>query len=250
MASCQDVDRLLTPYLDSEVETADKEAVEGHLRRCPPCATRAMAEGTARRVVMVKAAALSARAPDTLRQRCAALAPTPRQRWRRAAGWRVAGLATASLVVVALSATVAYGIVTHSPTLLVVELTLDHLKCFALFEPRVTQADAAAVAKQLEADYGWRLAIPAGLPQEHLTLLGARRCFSTDGRVAHVLYRHDGRAVSLFMMPRTSREAARIELAGHVARIWSRDATTYVLLGSESEPDMQQVAAYFEAARF
>jgi anti-sigma factor RsiW len=251
MASCQDVDRLLTPYLDAEVEAADRQAIERHLRVCPPCGARAAVEGTARRVVMVKAATLSARAPDALRQRCAALAQTRRQQpWWSVPGWRVVGLGTASLVVAALAVTITYGIVTNSPTLLVAELTLDHLKCFALFEPRVTHADSASVASQLQADYGWQLAIPASLPSERLMLLGARRCFSTDGKVAHVLYRHGGRPVSLFMMPRTSREAARVAMAGHVARIWSRDATTYVLLGSESEPEMEPLATYFQSARF
>jgi anti-sigma factor RsiW len=165
-------------------------------------------------------------------------------------GWRVVGLATSSLIVVGLAATMAHGIVTHSPTLLVAELTLDHLKCFALFEPRATQVDPSAVASGLQADYGWQLDVPGSLPREHLTLLGARRCFSTDGQVAHVMYRHDGRPVSLFMMPRTSREAARVAVAGHVARIWSRASTTYVLLGSESEPELQAVATYFQSARF
>ena len=52
--------------------------------------------------------------------------------------------------------------------------------------------------------------IPAGLPRERLTLIGARRCLSTDGQVAHVLYRHAGRPVSLFMMPgRFARRRAR-----------------------------------------
>ena len=130
------------------------------------------------------------------------------------------------------------------------ELTLDHVKCFALFEPRDAQPDPAALAGRLQADYGWRFTIPAGLPRERLTLIGARRCLSTDGQVAHVLYRHAGRPVSLFMMPGGSRDDARAAIAGHVARIWSRDSTTYVLVGSESEPEIQQVAAYFQSARF
>jgi anti-sigma factor (TIGR02949 family) len=251
MAGCQDVSRLLTPYLDAEVGAADRQAVEGHLRTCELCARRAGAEDTARRVVMVRSAALSVKAPEALRQRCAALAPKRRERPSRGAvTWRVLGLSTASLVVVALATTIAYGVATHSETLLVAELALDHVKCFALFEPRVAQADAAAVASQLEAGYGWRLAVPASSPRDRLTLLGARRCFSTDGRVAHVLYRHDGRPVSLFMLPGTARPASVVAVAGHVARIWSRGDTTYVLVGSESEADLQSVAAYFQSSGF
>lgn len=252
MVSCQDVNRLMTPYLDAEVERRDREAIEGHFCGCPPCARRAAAEGSARRIVMVKASILSSRAPDALRQRCAAVAArhAPVRAGWAVFGWRVVGLATASLLVVGLAATLLYGVVTHSSTLLVAELTIDHLKCFAFFEPRDVQGDPGAVANRLQADYGWRLAIPASLPQERLTLLGARRCFSTDGRVAHVLYRHGDRPVSLFMMPNTTREAARVAFGGHVARIWSHDQTTYVLLGSESDPDLQPVATYFQASLF
>jgi anti-sigma factor RsiW len=250
MGSCQDTGRLITPYLDGEVEARDRQTVDAHLRACQPCARRAAAEGTARRVVMVKAASLAVAAPDALRARCAALAPKPKvqRRWL-ALGWRAVSLATASLVVLGLAGTLLYAVATHSPTMLAAELALDHVKCFALFEPRVAATDAAAVANQLETDYGWRLNVPASSPADRLTLIGARRCLSTDGRVAHVLYRHNGRPVSLFMMPGTSRPETRIALAGHVARVWTQGGTTYVMVGSESEPDLQPVAAYFQSAQ-
>jgi len=250
MARCDDIDRSVTPYLDGELGEAERRIVDTHLEACPPCARRVAAEGTARRVVMVKAASLAVAVPDDLRRRCAALAPARRadRRWA-AAGWRALSLATASLVVLGLAGTLVYGVVTHSPTVLAAELTLDHVKCFALFEPRVAGADAAAVARQLEADYGWRLAVPAGSTADHLTLLGARRCLSTDGRVAHILYRHNGQPVSLFMVPGTTHPESRVAVAGHVARMWTRGGTTYVMVGSESEPDLQPVAAYFQSAR-
>jgi anti-sigma factor RsiW len=248
MASCKDVDRLLTPYLDGEAGVAEAREVDAHLVACPGCAGRAAAERTARRVLRVRAEALSARAPDSLRRRCAALAPLRRPGVWAWLGWRPAALATASLVVLIVGATLAFGVVTHSPALLVAELTLDHLKCFALSEPH-GPADPDAVAAQLQADYGWQLTIPASLPRERLTLMGARRCLSTDGTLAHVLYRHDGHPLSLFMLPRTSRASERIAMAGHVARIWSKDATTYVLLGGESDVDVQPVARYFEEGR-
>ncbi len=250
MGSCEEVGRLLTPYLDGEAGAEGRQAVDAHLRGCQPCARRAAAERTVRRVVMVKAASLSVTAPDALRERCAALAPKPkRQRRWVLLGWRAASLATASLVVLSLAGTLLYAVVTHSPTVLAAELALDHLKCFALFEPRVAEADAAAVSKQLEADYGWRLEVPASSPADRLTLIGARRCLSTDGRVAHVLYRHNGRPVSLFMVPGISRPETRVSVAGQVARVWTRGDTTYVMVGSESEPDLRPVAAYFQSAR-
>ena len=252
MVNCQDMDRLLTAYLDAEVGAAQRRDIEEHLGRCVPCGHRAKAEGTARRVLMVRAKSLSPPAPAALRERCAALAPRARPaslRWWTMPGWLRAGVASATAAALVFAVVLTYGIVSHSPTLLAAELTLDHAKCFALFEPHGGPADPDAVSRQLLADYGWRLRVPASLPDQQLTLLGARRCLSTDGQVAHVLYRHAGRPVSLFMMPRTSRPESRVAIAGRVASIWSSGNTTYVLLGDESEQDMQAIAWHFKSTR-
>jgi anti-sigma factor RsiW len=250
MASCDDIDRLLTPYLDDEAAAEDRRAVDAHLRQCPWCARRARAEGVARTVLRVRARAAAPRAPAALRLRCEAVAGRSRPgavggAWGQ---WRALGLAVAAMVVVGLAGLLVSGAVARSPGLLVAELTLDHLKCFALFEPRGGPADPEAVSAQLRLRYGWHLAIPGSLARERLTLLGARRCLSTDGAVAHVLYRHGGRALSLFVMPATARPAARVALAGYVARIWSSGPSTFVLLGDEPDGAMRAVAAYFGAA--
>ncbi|HEY3382381.1 MAG TPA: zf-HC2 domain-containing protein [Vicinamibacterales bacterium] len=254
MATCQDTERLLTPYLDEEAAPADRAAVEAHLAACAACARRASAESTVRRVLHVRARQLVAPAPPALRARCAGLALRQPEVSASAGawflGWRGLSLAGASLVVLALCSVLVYGAITHSPAIVVAELTLDHLKCFALFEPSTPAASSQSVAAQLQADYGWRLPVPGSLARERLTLLGARRCYSTDGSVAHVLYRHGGRPLSLFMMSQTARGDAQMSIAGHVARMWSRGATTFVLVASETAPDIQPIAKYFESARY
>jgi len=255
MVSCQDMDRLLTPYLDQEVGADVRRGIEEHLAACLSCGRRARAEGAVRRVLMVRAPSLSERAPANLRDRCAALAPRPARvrswalgDWWSVPGWRRTSLASATVATLFFASVLGYGVVSHSPTLLAAELTLDHLKCFAFFEPSQAHPDPAAVAVQLEKDYGWHLRVPGSSEADRLTLLGARRCLSTDGRVAHVLYRHAGRPVSLFMMPETARPESRVDLAGRVAIIWSRGATSYVLVGDESERELQAIAAYFKGA--
>ena len=248
MASCQDIDRLITPYLDDELSGQERHRVDEHLAVCQPCGRRAKAEGAARRVLMVRAASLSPRAPAGLRERCASMAPrSGRLRWWAVPGWRRFSLASASVATLVFAAVLSYGVVSHSPALMAAELSLDHLKCFAFFEPRGAHPDPEAVARQLEQDYGWRLRVPGDLPSQQLTLLGARRCLSTDGRVAHVLYRHAGRPVSLFMMPRTTRPEARVAFGDRVVTTWSRGGTSYVLLGDETEREMQPIAAYFKS---
>jgi anti-sigma factor RsiW len=246
--NCQELEPLLTPYVDDEATAAERERVAGHLAECRACASRAAKEHAARRLMQARARSFAAQAPPALRARCAALAP----RTRAAAGWlswRGVRLAGATAVIL-LTALIGYGALSHSPTLLVAGLTLDHLKCFAL-NARTAPADAHAVEATLERDYGWRVGVPAGLAAQALTLVGARRCLSSDGTTAHVMYRHDGRAVSLFVFPNGAPHAATAtSFAGYPARVWSRAGRTYVLVGSETDARIQPVAEYFRAAAY
>jgi anti-sigma factor (TIGR02949 family) len=250
MLSCEDVGRRLTAYLDAEAAGQERALIREHLAACVSCGGRADAEATARRVLGVRAAHLSAKAPERLRARCAALAARPQRSgwwsWGRA-GWARTGLASATVVAIVFAAALGYGIFSHSPTLLAAELRLDHLKCFAFFEPHTAAADPQVVAAHLEQDYGWRVRVPGSLPEERLKLLGARRCVSTDGLVAHVLYRHAGRALSLFVMPRTTtRPETHVELAGRVVSMWTHGDRTFAVLADEGESDLAPIAEYMK----
>ena len=44
MKNCAEIDRLMTPYVDDEVDTRTRRAVQAHLVDCPPCRERADAE--------------------------------------------------------------------------------------------------------------------------------------------------------------------------------------------------------------
>jgi anti-sigma factor RsiW len=247
---CQDVDSLLTPYVDGETPPADRQRVATHLGECRPCAVKARMEDAAHRVMQVRAASLATPAPAALAARCRALAsrrPAARGAW--AAAWRSVMLGTATALLV-LTAVVGYAAASHSPSLLVAGLTLDHLKCFAFLEGRSGPPDPAALAARLERDYGWRIAVPASLSGERLDLVGARRCLSTDGTIAHVMYRHEGRPVSLFILPESARLRMTTSFAGYPARVWSTDDRTFILVASESDATLQPIARYFQAAAY
>jgi hypothetical protein len=62
------------------------------------------------------------------------------------------------------------------------------------------------------------------------------------------MYRHEGQAVSIFMLPKTERSEALVEVLGHQAAIWSAGDRTFVLVARGSRAEVQRMAAYARTA--
>jgi anti-sigma factor RsiW len=247
MPNCPDIEPLVTPYVDGVAPPADRSVVAAHLEGCPWCRDRVDAERAARHVLQSRAASLVGRAPLDLHARCAAAlrAPAP-QKSRR---WTTARLSMAAALFLAVAGVVGYGVFGRTATALAAQLTLDHLKCFSFFEASSGPADPVELEAKLQRVYGWRLAIPPTSPDGHLQLVGARRCITADGRIAHILYRHDGRPLSLFLLTAAERPSGHVEVFGYETRIWSRAGTTFVLVAGEPDADVDRAAAYLRGVR-
>ena len=96
----------------------------------------------------------------------------------------------------------------------------------------------------LSDQYGWDVHVPPSSPADGVQLIGARRCLYADGRVPHVLYRVNGQDVSLYMLEGVNRREAELMTLGHRSRIWSRGATTFVLVSSAGGSDMADAKNY------
>ena len=129
MASCREVDPLITPYIDGEATAAEQVMVDAHLTACPPCRQRAEAEAAARQSLRSRGCAPCA--PAHLLKRCRKAA-TPMG--RMTCTYSPASLSMFAAVVVIASGVSVYGVTRLSPTVLAAQLTLDHVKCFALHE--------------------------------------------------------------------------------------------------------------------
>ncbi len=239
MASCRDIEPLIAAVVDDEARAEDRAVVGDHLRECARCRHRESGQRVVRRILRERADAFQVEAPAALRATCRPPHPVT---WfhglvRPMPVWATIG------VVVAVFVAVFYG-ASRGSTAFAAELALDHLKCFALFEKASGPGDPAAIAERMKASYGWDVAVPGSSAALDLHLVGGRRCLSTDGRVAHILYRHAGRALSLFIVPSTSRAAQHLAVMGHEAIIWSRRGTTYVVLAREPGDEVARVAAY------
>lgn len=226
--SCEAIEPLLAPYGEPDpagaLTPSDLQRVEGHLAACPVCRARSEACRAARAALRSRAAELMCPAPQRLAKRCrvvasAATAPRRAARW---AGWSAVGAAAAAVLFVFLMPTRAVA----------TQLAIDHMKC-AKFA-----ANAVMTGTPAELERAWfdkrrhQVGIPDGNSPDGLRLVGLRRCVSTEGNMAHVMYHRQGLPVSLFIFD-ADRQAAsgELETIGHKAIRWTAGSNTYVLVG-------------------
>jgi anti-sigma factor RsiW len=241
MPSCREIDPLFVPYVDG-VATADERAVvDAHLKACPKCRHNTALQAAVRTTVREKLC--RPRAPEALRVRCRAAAR---------AGIGPFGTTRSTIATLSMAAALALvvgGVLMYSltglPTVLAAQLTIDHVKCFAV-EAGETPIPVPEGEAQYERDYGHDVRLPrreiAGLQ-----LVGMRRCYCGEGAAAHAMYRLNGRPVSLYVIPDVNRARASAEVLGHDAIIWSRQNVTYVLVSREPRETLEQLALQMNA---
>jgi anti-sigma factor RsiW len=253
MPDCATIDPLVTPYIDGEIAAADRAVLERHMRACPPCRARIARERAVRELVGARTQALHAGCASlSLHARCAAagreagraLAPPP-----AAATWRarLAAFAVAATLVVIVGGAFLYPLTARSNRVMASELALDHMKCSLFNAALGTQHDAAHVEQSLASDFSWPARLPEQPEQAGLELVGERTCLYGEGRVAHVMYRHQGRPVSVFMLPDDVRKEEIVEVLGHRAAIWSVGGRTFVLVGREPHDELNRMASFVKA---
>ena len=217
MADCPRVDPLVTPFIDGALSDPERQAVEHHLRLCPPCWSRVAAERAVRDLLQAHKLALCAPlAPAALRTACACLnrrataeaarpatvtagnteetpgilrvsVPSWRSSPRLAgrAGFR-RGLLAASLVVLAGGAFL-YQATGQSSRLMAAELTADHIKCQAINAVLGTHQSLEAVEGAMASGYGWRMRLPEDPSLAGLELVASRPCLYAEGKFVHIM---------------------------------------------------------------
>jgi anti-sigma factor RsiW len=245
--NCGELDEHLTPFVDGEEPPAGRAAVAAHLAKCPPCREHADAERQARDLIHAQRQVLYVRAPGALRERCAAAAA----RSAPSAGlstflWRWAPLSLAATLVLAVAGVFVFGL-NNRVEALAASLTADHVKCFSIGEVDPA-TDAAAAGRKWQQDYGWPVAIAPAASTEQLRLIDVRRCFSTDGRTAHLMYRWRGEPLSLYVLPHDTGRARVVRKMGHQTVIWCANQRTYaVVADAQSAADLSRVVEYLKA---
>ncbi len=252
MPNCQQIESLVTPYVDGDVNPADRGIVERHLRECPKCSSRIRSEQAVHDLLRERRAVLEAAcAPPRLRARCSSLGDSrePFAGW--ITSWRpriVPALLAASLVVIVGGAFL-YELTERSTRVMAMELTADHVKCFRLINNVLgTRHEPGAVESSMSSRFAWQMRLPEHPEQAGLELIGARPCLYAEGLAAHIMYRHNGEPVSVFMLPKKTRSEEQIEVLGHQAAIWSTDNRTFVLIAREPRAEVERMTAFVHSA--
>jgi anti-sigma factor RsiW len=243
MPSCREIDPLFAAYVDGEATADERAAVDAHLKACPKCRHQTALQTLMRDTVKEKLCRPCA--PDDLRARCRAAARTNTLPFGISRS-TLTSFSIAAALTIALGGVLVYSLTGLFPTVLAAQLTLDHVKCFAV-DGTAPPVDARASEQQYEREYGRRVELPRA-DIAGLQLVGLRRCFCGEGAAAHAMYRLNGHPVSLYVIPDAHRDRASTDVFGHDALIWSHANTTYVLVSKEPRATLDALAAAMEGS--
>jgi anti-sigma factor RsiW len=252
MSDCREFEPLLTPFVDGEAGAAERAAVDAHLRSCPHCRDLVASERAIRDAFASCRASFHAHASDGLRRRCeaarAASSAPPVDAIRRRS-W--VPLSMAATLVLAVAGVFLYGL-NGGTEALAAQLAVDHVKCFEFSKQPTVLPDATTLSREWSAARGWTIKIPATTELEGLELLEMRRCISTQGQTAHLMYRWRGQPLSVYVLnshaARVGPDPQIVDQLGQEEIIWSKGGRTYAIVTRGHPPDLERVAQYVRAA--
>ncbi len=258
MSNCKKLEPFVTPYVDGELDAVRRSEVDEHLGQCPPCYGRVAAESAIRCLIQARKAALErVCAPRELRGRCAhtrsEAVERPRATMKGPATtpkWRLLlrPVALAATLVLIVGGAFVHELTDRSSRVMCAELVADHLKCFGIINPVVGTNDRPEVVGGSIAGLGWHPRLPERAEQAGLSLLGARLCLYGKGRLAHIMYLHNGHPMSVFMLPKMAKPEEVLDVMGHQAAIWSIGDRTFVLITRGPRSEFDPTVSYVQAA--
>jgi anti-sigma factor RsiW len=258
MVECRDLESLFAPYVDGEAPRGDCAAIDAHVRECPACRARLSSEREVRDVLVTRREHLRPCASAELRRRCEAGRPASAASQAAAPG-RLSLLSRRSWIPLSMAATILlavagvflYGLKGGGEAL-AAQLAVDHVKCFEFAPAPTIVPDARALSREWSAVRGWTLKVPEAAASEELQLLGVRRCISTDGFTAHVMYTWRGKPLSVYILnndrARVGPTPQLVERFGQEAIIWSAHGRTYAVVARGRPADVEHVARYVQTA--
>jgi anti-sigma factor RsiW len=256
MPSCALIEPLITPFVDGQLPPVDVQAVQTHIQLCATCRSRVVAERAVSELLRTRRHDLCGEhAPSTLRARCRsqcdAARGTPLASSARLAWWRprrLSPLTMAAGFVLVVAGAATFRATVGSTPVIAAELTADHVKCFMMNAVLGTHETSDAVHSEMESGFGWDARLPEHPERADLELVGSRPCLYERGKIAHIMYRHHGVPVSVYMLPGTERADEFRKIFGHEAAIWSEGHRTFVLIARAPHAEVERMVTFVQAS--
>jgi hypothetical protein len=135
---------------------------------------------------------------------------------------------------------------------LAAQLIVDHVKCFEFASPPTILPDPANLGRDWAHARGWKLRVPESAPSEQLELMEVRRCVSTQGITAHMMYKWRGQPLSVYVLnsthPRVGPTPHLVELMGQETILWSKKGRTYAVVARGRASEVEQIAHHVQRA--
>lgn len=247
--NCPDVQRLLHPYSDGELDLLRHVQIEEHLTGCAACTEQEQHLRSLR--AAISSPSLYYRAPAALRARIQLAAP-PVTRGRRRLAVQLAAMAAGILLLIGASITIGM-LLSQAGTSaddrlaeLVVaghvrSLQVDHLT-------DVVSTDRHTVKPWFRGKLDFSPEVP-DLSQQGYALSGGRLDYLADRPVAAVVYHRRLHAINLFMWPAVNDETKAVRgLArqGFHLRTWQRSGMSYWAISDLNDQELDELVRLFQ----
>jgi anti-sigma factor (TIGR02949 family) len=248
--TCQELDRIIYPYLDGEFHTEERLEVEAHLTGCATCAQRVHAEARMQQALRraARQAVETTRAPEALR---ANIREGLRREQRAVQQWWWMRASAAALVVV----TAAGAWMTLRP-----EQHQRYMEDAARRHAKKLPVEIAGASHEgVEAWFDGKLDHRVSVPRlPDVRLSGARISNVTDRPAAYISYEHNpgkqgapSRRIGLFVFDDARREVEAPPLPsvqvgsslGYNVAVWREGEIVYELVTDLDETDIRRMLA-------
>ena len=240
--TCEQVQELIHPYIDSELDFLKNMEIEGHLGECDGCRSEHQQHSNVR--ALVQGGAQYFRAPEILRKRIekqVKLAPR-----LRSLSWR--WLATAAAVILTLSG-VWMMLLTRSQSqtenLLAQEIVSSHVRSMMLNHlVDVPSSDQHTVKPWFNGklDFAPDVEDFAG---QGFPLVGGRLDYVNNRTVAALVYQRRKHSINLFIWPSpgaTDQSTQQLSINGYNIIYWTRSGASYWAVSDVNSADLSEFA--------